>query len=60
MYYKANMFVNWTYLESHPVTFIYPYLLSIDCLAHAVLSAQNTKLHKIFRVCEVQYTNPGG
>lgn len=53
-------FVNWIYLDSRPLTFMYPYLLSIDSLGCVVLHAQNIKIYKIFTVYEFQYTNPGG
>lgn len=51
MYHRSIFFfLDWIHLESHPPTFMYPYLLSIDCLAQAVLYAQNIKIYKMFTV----------
>lgn len=33
--------------ESHPLAFMCPYLLSIHCLARAVLPAQDIKIYKV-------------
>lgn len=55
-------FIDWIHLESHLPTFMYPYLLIIDCLAHVVLYAQNIEIYKMFTVIYIYYStqNSGG
>lgn len=53
MFSRAFFLINWIYLESHPLTLICPiyYLLNTDCITHAVLYAQDTKIYN----CHMQF-----